>query len=84
MLLEDDHHVKAVEEHHVFDGPRRKASEALGLKIYLCPEHHRTGRNSVHGNIYMMRFVQRIAQKKYEETHSREEWMRIMGKNYDL
>ena len=83
MLLEDDHSVKPVEEHHIFDGPRRKISEELGLKVYLCPEHHRTGKASVHGNMYRRRFLQRIAQGKYEETHSRQEWMRLMGKNYD-
>ena len=44
MLLHDDYHEKNVEEHHVIPGTwGRGKSEELGLKVYLCVEHHRTG-----------------------------------------
>lgn len=39
-----------LEEHHIFGGPNRKHSEALGLKVHLCPECHRDTRKGVHGS----------------------------------
>lgn len=45
-------------------------------------EHHRIGQAAVHNNMEMLRIIQRDVQEKYEKTHTREEWMAIMGKNY--
>ena len=74
---------KNVEEHHAFPGdPWRQISESLGFKVYLCPEHHRTGPAAVHNDPEMLRLIQRDVQEEYEQTHTREEWMSIMGKNY--
>lgn len=69
-------------KHHVFGGPRRKISEAEGLTVYLCPEHHTMGPEAVHKNHDMMRMLQREGQRAFEETHTREQWMMLMGKNY--
>lgn len=72
-----------LEEHHAFPGnPGRAKSEAEGLKVYLCARHHRTGTEAVHKNREHMRLVQRDAQKVYEQTHTREEWMKMIGRNY--
>ena len=73
-----------VEEHHIFYGTsNRKNSERTGLKVYLCPYHHR-GQGGVHhaGNKSLDLELKRIAQRKFEETHTREEFMRIFGQNY--
>ena len=52
MLLHGDYHEKNVEEHHVIPGTwGRQKSEELGLKVYLCVEHHRTGPEAVHRSI---------------------------------
>lgn len=41
--------VNNLELHHVFFGTaNRKLSDADGLTVWLCPEHHR-GTNGVHG-----------------------------------
>lgn len=71
-----------VHKHHVFGGPNRKISEAEGLYIYLCPEHHVLGRDAVHREYEMMRMLQEDAQRVYERTHSREEFMKLIGRNY--
>ena len=43
MKLGDYSEKAVLEEHHIFGGnPNRKHSEKYGLKVYLCPEHHRT------------------------------------------
>ena len=70
-----------LEEHHVFDGPNRIHSEAEGLKVYLCIDHHR-GREGVHNNISLMRKLQQQAQREYEKTHSRQQFMELIGRNY--
>lgn len=70
-----------LEQHHVFHGSRRQLADKHGLTVWLCREHH-TGPGGVHNNIDMDRYLERIGQKKFEETHSHEEWMRIFGKNY--
>ena len=55
-----------IEEHHCFGGPNRKLSEKYGLKVYLCPEHHRTGPDAVHQNSDYMQIL-------HEAAHLREE-----------
>lgn len=74
---------KRTEEHHIFFGAKqRDKSEAEGLKVRLCIPHHRTGPEAVHKNVEMSRMLQTEAQKAWESSHSHEEWMRLMGRNY--
>ncbi len=81
--LHNDFRQKYTEEHHIlFGSGQRDISEAEGLKVYLCPDHHRTGPEAVHNNQDMRELVCRIAQEEYEKTHTREEWMMISRKNY--
>lgn len=71
-----------LQDHHIFFGEKnRKHSEKYGLKVWLCVEHH-TGKESVHRSAAMDKVLKMRAQAKFEETHSREEFMRIFGKNY--
>ena len=71
------------EEHHIFPGnPGRKLSEAEGLKVYLCPEHHRTGPEAVHKNQKISRILQQDAQRAFEKTSSRQRFMELFGRNY--
>ena len=82
-MQQGDYSLKPVlEKHHVFMGPLRKISEKEGLYVYLCPECHRYGKHAVHRDYAVCRMIQQEAQKKYEETHSRAEFMRIMGRSY--
>lgn len=44
LLLGIDTPAACREEHHVMHGTaNRKLSEHYGLKVYLCPYHHRNG-----------------------------------------
>ncbi len=72
----------AVQEHHIYGGANRAVSEAEGLKVYLCPEHHIFGPEAVHNNIRNMRILQQDGQRAYEMTHTREEFMARIGRNY--
>lgn len=83
LLNHDNSTKKTIHEHHIFFGTKNKDnSERTGLKVYLCPEHHLFGKMSVHRNQEVREFLERIAQRKFEETHTREEFVKIFGKNY--
>ena len=71
-----------LEKHHIFDGPNKKISEENGFTVKLCVDHHREGPRAVHRNIDMMRLLQRDAQRKYEQSHSRKQFMELIGRNY--
>lgn len=73
-----------VEEHHIFYGvANRKLSEKYGLKVYLCPEHHR-GTNGVHGKNgkILNDKLKKFAQTKFEEANPGVEFKEIFGRNY--
>ena len=81
-LLEGDDRKKNTENHHIFFGPNRERSEEYGFTTRLCQEHHRNGPAAVHTNAEVCRILQRECQKEFEKAHSREEFVRIIGKNY--
>ena len=71
--------------HHIYHGrANRKKSDKHGFTVYLCGYHHNLGGNGkcVHKSREMDLILKRDCQAKYEETHSREEFMAIIGKNY--
>lgn len=83
IKLRDDYRIyPVVHEHHVYDGPNRRISEAEGFKVYLCQSHHTDGKDAVHKNIDYMRMVQQDCQKAFEENHTRQEFMELIGRNY--
>lgn len=73
-----------LEEHHVVFGTSdRRKSEEFGLKVYLCHFHHTGGvYASVHRNKKIADDLCVEAQKAFERTHSRREWMQNFKKNY--
>ena len=71
------------EEHHVFFGKNRKVSDRNGFTVWLCPEHHR-GPYGVHGKYgheLDIRLKQE-AQRAFEQEHTREEFLQLIGRNY--
>lgn len=77
------HNPWRLEEHHIYPGvPRRALSERYGLKVYLCREHHNVPPCGVHFDPDLMLRLQQEGQRAFERTHSREEFVRLFGKNY--
>lgn len=70
--------------HHIFAGGRRQISEREGFWVYLIGHLHNQSNDGVHGkNGHALDLrLKQDCQRKFEETHSREEWMLLMGKNY--
>ena len=71
-----------VHEHHIYGGPNRAISEANGFKAYLCPQHHEFSKEAVHQDHELMRIMQQDCQRVFEETHTREEFMSLIGRNF--
>ena len=80
MLKYDDFSVRrGLERHHVMFGQgRRDKSEADGLTVYLCHDHH----YEVHHVADTRRMLCALAQEAYEKTHTRQEWMERYKRNY--
>lgn len=76
------HTLYDIEEHHVYYGSaNRRQSTRWGLTLWLCHEHH-TGNSGVHFNKDLDTELKQMAQAKFEETHTREEFHQIFGKSY--
>ena len=67
---------------YLCDRLNRTISEAEGFKCWLCTAHHTYGPEAVHNNISNMRILQQEAQRAYEKDHTREEFVRLIGRNY--
>lgn len=71
-------------KHHIFMGKNRKISDRYGFWVWLTGEYH--NQDNVLGvhfdNTELKEKLQRECQAKFEETHSREEFMKLIGKNY--
>lgn len=74
-----------IEDHHIFFGvSKRKLSEKYGLKVWLCPTHHR-GTQGVHGRDghKLDMELKQLGQKSFEYHYgTREEFIKIFGRNY--
>lgn len=70
--------------HHIYRGVNRKISDKLGFVVYLAGWLHNQSDEGVHGKngkeLDLM--LKRHCQMKFEESHSREEFMAIIGRNY--
>lgn len=83
MLLGIDTPAAYREEHHIMHGTaNRRLSEHYGLKVYLCPHHHRTGQEAAHMCQQTDLLLKQAAQRAFEQKHSHEKWMEVFKKNY--
>lgn len=75
------HAAEGLEEHHIFGGSRRRASEKHGCKVWLCRRHH-TGADGVQLNARKSLMLKREAQRRYEQLYGHEAFIAAFGKNY--
>lgn len=71
-----------VHKHHIYGGANRSISEKNGFWIYLCPAHHNMSNKGVHFDRQLDLRLKVLCQEKFEETHTREEFFQLIGKNY--
>lgn len=74
-----------LQKHHIFHGSgKREISDRNGFWVYLVPEKHLAGLGGLHANPErgLDRVLKCICQREYEKTHTREDFIRLIGKNY--
>lgn len=68
--------------HEIYFGSLRQTSIKHGFYVGLCTEHHNGGNNGVHFNRALDLRLKKECQKAYERTHTRDEFMALIGRNY--
>ncbi len=66
------------EFHHIFGGPKRKASERHDFVLELCQECHQ----HLHRHPGAALIYKQQCQREWEAAFSRAGWMNMMHKNY--
>ena len=73
----------ATEKHEIFFGSsNRKLSIEYGLMVNLCHICHRDNTVGVHGSRSRDLQLKRYGQTEFEKMYSKEEFMKIFGRNY--
>ena len=75
---------EGLHKHHIFFGANRRLAEEDGLWIWLRWDYHiaDSPNRTPHNNKETDLFYKRLGQRKYEETHTREEFMARYGRNF--
>lgn len=69
LFLGIDSPADSREEHHVMHGTaNRRLAEHYGLKVYLCPWHHRNGPQAVHRCRQTDILLKQAAQRAFEKN----------------
>jgi len=68
--------------HHIYHGGNRQISDKNGFTCWLCAEHHNMSNYSVHLNAKLDLEIKEICQIEFEKTHTRQEFTKLIGKNY--
>ena len=61
-----------------FGGKNRKISKQCGFWVNVCPQIH----DKIHNNHELDLKLKKQCQARFEETHSRDEFMELIGRNY--
>ena len=71
-----------IERHHIYGAANRKISDKYGLWVPLCHYCHNEPPIGVHHNAERDETLKRTAQIMFERTHTHDEFMKLIGKNY--
>ena len=65
--------------HEIYFGNKnRSISKANGFWVYLSPQSH----DYIHNNAVADHLLKQECQRKFEETHTREEFRTLIGRSY--
>lgn len=67
-----------VDIHEIYAGSNRKTSMENGFCVPLCREHHKL----LQYDIVFGNQMKRICQLQFEKTGTREQFIKLIGKNY--
>lgn len=67
-----------VDIHEIYSGGNRKVSMKNGFCVGLCRKHHEFVTTNADGGNYL----KQKCQHEFEKTHTREEFIKLIGRNY--
>ena len=67
-----------IEIHEIYNAGNRKISMLNGFCVPLCHRHHEYVTLNADGSNYLKQKCQMV----FEKTHSREEFMKLIGRNF--
>ncbi len=75
---------KGLHKHHIFGAFNRDNSEKYGLWVWLQWDRHieNSPHRTPHNDKSVDLMLKKTAQRKFEETHSRDEFMQIFGRSW--
>ena len=75
---------EGLDKHHIYFGSNRKVSDLNGFYVWLRHDRHIQDSpfSTPHNNREIDLYLKKLCQEKYEENHSREEFIRLVGRNY--
>src|SRR5574344_1240180 len=76
------HSTTGLHQHHVFGGANRNISEKMGFWVWLRYNLHNMSNDGVHEDFRLNLDLKQKCQKEFEKTHTRSEFMSLIGKNY--
>lgn len=76
------HDTRQLHKHHIYEGRNRQVSEKNGFWVWLRADWHNLSNYGVHSNKKFDLELKQMCQRKFEETHSHEEFMRLIGRSY--
>ena len=69
--------------HEIYFGTgNRKVSIEKGFCVGLCNQHHNMSNDSVHFNRSKDLHLKKLYQEEYEKTHTREEFIKLIGRSF--
>lgn len=69
-------------KHHIYAGSRRSTSDKNGFWVWLRWDWHNGENYGVHSDHALDLKLKRECQDAFEKTHSRDEFIRLIGKSY--
>ena len=68
-----------VEKHHIYKGHKcRQIADKEGMWVWLCRKHH----EQMHKNRELDLELMKLGQEKYEQTHTRADFIEKFNKSY--
>lgn len=89
MPQNDNYEIKRFygsERHEIFEGRTGNRDKSIkdGLVVFITPENHRTGRNSIHLSPKQWLWLKKLGEKTWCEYYNKtiEDFRKRYGKNY--
>lgn len=78
LCFGNEHYNEPLDMHEIYGGANRQISIKNGFCIPLCRQHHALITRDNASSL----ILKQQCQREYEKTHSREDFMCLIGKNY--